>query len=151
MRNNTFTLLFLMVLLMGSILGCEQAKVQVSPRGEVDKTLCDFGAGYCNAESGEININLILMPDFAPSERPIDVKITTNVPVSDVTMKLEGRDMFMGVIPVNIQPADDGSFSGQMIFGSCSSGYMVWRATVGFVHQGEQKYVWFDFLADADG
>ena len=150
MRSNIFTSLFLMILFSALRAGCEQGGTEVSTNAEVDNSLCDFSDGYCNAESGEITINLSLMPDFAPSEHPIDVKITGSQPISDVTMKLEGRDMFMGVIPVQIQASDDGSFSGQMIFGSCSSGYMVWRATVGFVHDGEQKYVWFDFLADAE-
>lgn len=149
MRNNAFTLLFLVVLLSGLLSACKPVGEGMSGDVSGDKTLCDFSRGSCSSKSGDLTIFLQLVPDFAPSEQPIDVKISADGVITDLTMKLEGRDMFMGVIPVVLNAEADNKFTGQMIFGSCSSGYMVWRATLSFVHNGEQKHLWFDFLADA--
>ena len=47
--------------------------------------------------------------------------------------------MFMGVIPVNVKQTDKMTYIGQMVYGSCSSGYMVWRGFVSFNVNGETK------------
>ncbi|MGI2261564.1 hypothetical protein [Shewanella sp. GXUN23E] len=149
MRNITLTLLFLVTLCITMLSGCGQKEGAVRAFVAEDKTLCQFNRGPCHTKSGDLHISMSLVPDFAPSEEPIEVKITTAQNVTDVNLKLTGRDMFMGMIPVVLTTSDNHNFTGQMIYGSCSSGYMVWRATLSFVYQGEQRQVWFDFLADA--
>lgn len=54
----------------------------------------------------------------------------------------------MGVIPVNMNKAGENIYKGELIYGSCSSDYMVWRAFVSFTQKGETKVAIFDFLAD---
>ncbi|MCF1427653.1 MAG: hypothetical protein LPH19_06725 [Shewanella sp.] len=149
MRNITPTLLFLATFCVVTLSGCGQNETREKTVAVEDKTLCQFNKGECHTKSGDLNISLSLLPDFAPSEEPIEVKITTDKDVTNVNLKVTGRDMFMGIIPVTLNTSDNRNFTGQMIYGSCSSGYMVWRATLSFVYQGEQRQVWFDFLADA--
>lgn len=57
--------------------------------------------------------------------------------------------MFMGVIPVKWQQVGENSYQASAVYGSCASGYMVWRLMLSYTdEQGLTKQAWFDFLAD---
>ncbi len=58
--------------------------------------------------------------------------------------------MFMGIIPVKLSQLNEKQYSGQLIFGSCSSNYMVWRVFVSFKQNDELHVATFDFLADSN-
>lgn len=135
---------FLSLLLAFNLLGC---KDNVS-KSVVDPTLCDFQQGECVKNSDTVELRLGLTPTQAPSEKPLTLKLLTSSPITDVNIMLEGRDMFMGVIPVNVQQLDEKTYEGKLLYGSCSSGYMVWRGTIKFNHNGVPQRVQFDFLAD---
>lgn len=117
----------------------------------VDKTLCEFGLKACTQTVKDITVTLAISPTDTPSERPLDVYLDFTKPVDDLSVRVEGRDMFMGVIPVNVKQTDEMTYIGQMVYGSCSSGYMVWRGFVSFEVNGETKATVFDFLADNNG
>lgn len=131
------------------LIACERDKVGVETPFKVDVSLCDFYAGPCYQKVDNIDVQLGFTQPSAPSELPIDLSLQFSAPVTHVNMSVEGRDMFMGVIPVSVQSTNSQSFKAQLIYGSCSSNYMVWRANVAFDYDGVTRQVWFDFLADA--
>ncbi|MGL4613423.1 MAG: hypothetical protein ACRCVV_05880 [Shewanella sp.] len=135
---------FFSLLLAFNLLGCKENAVKQG----LDPTLCDFQQDECVKNSDTVKLRLALTPRHAPSEKPLTLKLLASSPITDVNIMLEGRDMFMGVIPVNVQQLDEKAYEGKLLYGSCSSGYMVWRGTIKFNHNGVTQRVQFDFLAD---
>jgi hypothetical protein len=118
------------------------------PESSVDLTLCQFSQGQCQIEVADLKLALELTPSHAPSETPLTVKLTSSEAITDVKLRLEGRDMFMGVIPVKLQGVSSTEYQGDFIYGSCSSHYMVWRLFISVRHRGSTKTGYIDFLAD---
>ncbi|MPY23903.1 hypothetical protein [Shewanella sp. YLB-07] len=114
-----------------------------------DTSLCNFSQASCNKQVTGINLSLLITPFNTPSEKPLTIELASSEAINDVTMRIEGRDMFMGVIPVKLSKLNEKQYNGQLIFGSCSSNYMVWRAFVNFTKNGEPQVAIFDFLADS--
>jgi hypothetical protein len=127
---------------------CTQEKSANTSQKIQDDTLCRFNQGPCIRNVTGINIELLLTPFGAPSEKPLTVSLTSSEKIEDLKVRIEGRDMFMGVIPVNLSKVGENLYNGSLIYGSCSTDYMVWRAFVSFTAKGEQKVAIFDFLAD---
>lgn len=111
--------------------------------------LCNFYSGNCIKNSNNMAISLRISPYNTPSKTPLTVLIETEKPVTELTAKVEGRDMSMGVIPIVLSQIDKSNYSGQLIFGSCSSDFMVWRLHVNYRYQDRSYSEYFDFLADA--
>ena len=116
----------------------------------VDKTLCEFGLKACTQTVKDITVTLAISPTDTPSERPLDVYLDFTKPVDDLSVRVEGRDMFMGVIPIKLAQTAENRYQGNLIYGSCSSNYMVWRMFVSFSLDGQSQTVLFDFLADSN-
>jgi len=116
-----------------------------------DSTLCDFSVGKCTQHVAGVAFDLLITPYNTPSEKPLSLELISSQPVNDLVLRVEGRDMFMGVIPVNLTKVNENLYNGQLIYGSCSSNYMVWRVFVTFTKEGRQHAVMFDFLADNEG
>jgi hypothetical protein len=93
---------------------------------------------------------LTMTPATAPSEKPLRFLLSSDQAIEDISIRIEGRDMFMGVIPVKVTQLSATSFQGDFIYGSCSSNYMVWRALISFSINKQPKTVYVDFLADND-
>lgn len=129
---------------------CGENELKSVQTRTLDPSLCTFSRGECVKQVGEAALSFSLSPASAPSEKPIEITISSSIPIDKVDMRLEGRDMFMGVIPVNISKVDENTYLGKFIYGSCSSGYMVWRGFVNITMKGEQHSVIIDFLADSD-
>ena len=126
----------------------EQIEGQLSGFIE-DKSLCNFSMSPCYKQVSNINLSLLITPFNTPSEKPLTIELTSSEAITDIKMRIEGRDMFMGVIPVNLAKVNEKQYNGQLIFGSCSSNYMVWRALVSFRINDQQHVAVFDFLADS--
>ncbi|WP_028772227.1 hypothetical protein [Shewanella waksmanii] len=136
------------VTLLCVLVGCGKEDQTAKKVVEVDESLCQFSQGPCQQQIGELTVSLELTPTHAPSEKPIHLIVRTNHIVDQIDMQVKGRDMFMGIIPVNLQQQAKDVYQGELIYGSCSSNYMVWRAQVNVTTQGQTMSFWFDFLAD---
>ncbi len=115
---------------------------------EIDTSLCQFQHKPCEQSLNELLVSLNISPESAPSEKPLQVDLTFSKKVENLTSRIEGRDMFMGVIPVNLVETNKNHYQATTIYGSCSSNYMVWRMFVSFTYQEQLHSLWFDFLAD---
>ncbi|QDF67050.1 hypothetical protein FJQ87_10295 [Shewanella sp. SNU WT4] len=111
-----------------------------------DELLCDFNASECERTFGPDKIRLQLTPSSAPSEKPITATLVTEQPLGELSAVIEGRDMFMGTIPVFFTEIAKNTYQATFTFGSCSSGYMVWQLKVGAKNSLEQAT--FEFKAD---
>ncbi|MDH0448732.1 hypothetical protein [Shewanella sp. GD04112] len=136
------------MLVMMNLTACNEKATQQVETKAVDPTLCAFTQGDCIKNVAGVELRISLSPAHAPSEKPLILKLLTSEPIDNLQIRLEGRDMFMGIIPVNLNELNKTHYEGQMIYGSCSSGYMVWRGFIRFNRNGEEHAVIFDFLAD---
>jgi hypothetical protein len=134
-----------MIIFMSS---CNDASVKTSTAIQKDLSLCQFSMSPCTKMMGELSVTVNLSPGSVPSEKPLHFELLTNMNVTNLQVRLEGRDMFMGIIPVNIRETAKNHYEGSIIYGSCSSGFMVWRVWVNFDYQGAQHSLSYDFLAD---
>jgi len=129
---------------------CSEDAPDAVPKTTKDSSLCDFSVGKCTQSVAGVTFDLLITPYNTPSEKPLTLELISSVPVNNLVIRVEGRDMFMGVIPVNLTKVDENLYNGQLIYGSCSSNYMVWRVFVTFTKEGVQHTAMFDFLADND-
>lgn len=138
------TLVFMLVFTTA----CTQEKPTKTISRIQDDTLCQFDKGSCDKNVAGITLRLLITPFDLPSEEFLTVSLASSEEIEDLKVRIEGRDMFMGVIPIFLTKEGKKLYKGPLIYGSCSSDYMVWRAFVSFNLQGKQKVVLFDFLAD---
>ncbi|UXK10495.1 hypothetical protein N5094_10040 [Shewanella putrefaciens] len=143
-------LVFLTMVLLLNLTACKEKVEHIRDKENSDPSLCVFSQGECVKTIAGIKLSFTISPSHAPSEKPLTLNILSSAPISDVHIRLEGRDMFMGIIPVNVRQVDEMNYIGQMVYGSCSSGYMVWRGFVNFTVNGKPQTAIFDFLADSD-
>ncbi len=137
--------------------GCEPASdtpdtgLETAAEGafEIDQSLCDFHHTACKKQVGNTVISLRISPENTPSEKPLSVTLTSTEPLTNLAVRVEGRDMFMGVIPLFLDETSKNTYQGTLIYGSCSSNYMVWRLIASFDLNGENSVVMYDFLADS--
>lgn len=141
---------FVIVIAISSLLLACEPKEKVAFIAPVDPSFCQFQQDDCQRKVADIDVTLHLSRPAAPSETPFDFTLSTSKMINHVTMKLEGRDMYMGKIPVSLSSREGQQFSGTMMYGSCSSGYMVWNAIVSFDYLGQHRSVVFPILADND-
>lgn len=128
--------------------GCDQNQISATPRAD-ETDLCNFHQGPCTVSVGDNIISLELAPNDAPSEKPLTFKLKLSNAPTKLDSRIEGRDMFMGVIPVNWSETGENTFQASAIYGSCSSDYMIWRLWLSITDkEGNTQQTWFDFKAD---
>ncbi len=127
--------------------GCNQSSAPTEQK-TLDTSLCQFAVGSCQQTINNLNLSLSIDPVNAPSETPITYQLEFSEPVEHLKAQIAGRDMFMGTIPLVWQSENSRLFETTASYGSCSSGYMVWRLQLEFQHKGKTNLVHFDFLAD---
>ncbi|WP_299804907.1 hypothetical protein [uncultured Shewanella sp.] len=143
----SFSISFLLGLFL---LGCEPKAHEPQASRAVDPSLCNFKSGPCAKTVADVDLELTISPWQTPSEQPLQLSITTSQAVGNIKVNVQGRDMFMGVIPVKLNQIDENKYQGNLIYGSCSSDYMVWSAIVSYEVDGVEQFTSFDFLADSE-
>ena len=136
--------------LMMFVAACEPNSNNKATSFDADPGLCNFQIGACTKSVGDTDLALSISPWNTPSEKPLTLSLSSSKSVENVKVRIEGRDMFMGIIPVNLTEMAENSYQAPLIYGSCSSGYMVWQAIVSFEDNGVEKFTVFEFLADSE-
>lgn len=149
-HKSTVLSLFISYVLGLFLIGCEPNSHEPQASMAVDPSLCNFKSGPCTQSVADVDVELTISPWQTPSERPLELVISTSQEVSNIKVKVQGRDMFMGIIPVKLSQIDENKHQGSLIYGSCSSDYMVWSAIVSYEIDGVEKFTSFDFLADSE-
>ncbi|AZG73339.1 hypothetical protein [Shewanella livingstonensis] len=140
--------IFILHFFLMFLIACDRPETQENKDLGIDTSLCQFSAGECYQNVADLKVGLLIDPVNTPSEKPLIVTLNSNQAITNISMRIEGRDMFMGVIPVSLSLIKDNAYQGALIFGSCSSNYMVWRVFVSFDYQQRPRTLMFDFLAD---
>ncbi|MFI3246119.1 MAG: hypothetical protein R3Y10_06475 [Ferrimonas sp.] len=103
--------------------------------------LCKFDNGPCFQE----DISLAVFPTTAASQTDLSLKLTLPIGIQVINAQLVGRDMYMGVIPVQF----DRNGQARAIYGSCPSGEMVWQLQLELEDpQGQRSNTELNWLAD---
>ncbi|WP_163933035.1 hypothetical protein [Paraferrimonas sp. SM1919] len=140
-----FCLFSVQCVLILLIISCSEPSDNFADK--TDSSLCNQNPAACFLQLKNNQLQLIISEPSAPSGQPFSMILQTAKPITNVTAKLAGRDMYMGELPIHFD-AIQGGHQAQIMYGSCASNYMVWRLTISFDNQGQRELVWFDFLAD---
>ncbi len=130
------------------ITSCGDTKPKKNKPDQIDRSLCQFYKVSCTKEINGVKITLLIDPKSVPSEKKLTLKLSSNKPIKIKSARIEGRDMFMGIIPVQFNYITNIDLLGETTLGSCTSGYMVWRLIVNIDINGTSSSVFYDFLAD---
>ncbi|WP_133309338.1 hypothetical protein [Parashewanella curva] len=144
----TISKILLPLIISLGLIGCGQKDTKNVEKGSSDPTLCSFLDNSCTKSTKGVNFTIKISPEEVPSEQDLHFRLTVDKTVINVKARLEGRDMFMGIIPVVLSQTESNTYDSQFMLGSCASGYMVWRLFISAEYQGQQINTHFDFLAD---
>lgn len=138
------------VLACSSLVACSDDQKEIVQPAVIDTSLCDFKSGACVGVKQDLSVALTIDPINTPSEKPLSIQLSSNKTIKLISSRVEGRDMFMGVIPLKLNETSKNNYQGTLVYGSCSSGYMVWRLFIEFEYNGQRQTMFYDFLADND-
>lgn len=139
---------FFILIIIITLQACDKNTVKNDKLDQFDRSLCEFSKAWCEKEVNGIKLSILIDPNSVPSEKQLNLNLMSNAPLSDLEARIEGRDMFMGMIPLHFESKDKKSFESKFMLGSCASGYMVWRLFVSGKSDGKEFTIFFDFLAD---
>ncbi len=71
---------------------------------------CQSGTN-CSVTLPDIGlVQLLILPAKLPHNEPLKVSLKTHSSVQSATLQFIGRDMYMGIMPVDLQPLNDRNF-----------------------------------------
>ncbi|TRX56955.1 hypothetical protein [Thalassomonas sp. M1454] len=118
--------------------------------------LCDFQQSECTKVSADLEIKLSTEPKVVKAESEIDfeLQIKSLKPVKITSAWLEGKDMFMGKIPLFFNPSDISAtnlpitVTAQTMIGACTEDTMVWIMNIALEIEGEARLIQFYFESE---
>ncbi|WP_042011318.1 hypothetical protein [Aeromonas fluvialis] len=100
------------------------------PAGQTKDQICDLSHTSCSVRVGDKPLTVAIKELPLRAEHDFAIVITGGDPASKpVKATLEGKDMFMGTIPVSFEQID-GQWQGVTQVGSCTSPVMVWLLNI---------------------
>lgn len=109
---------------------------------------CQLPQQQCSAIDGTRTIQLTVESDTLSSHQPIPVRVVLGgYNPSQVSIRLQGAEMYMGENSTPLQHQDDGSYRADIQLPVCTTGTMLWRAQVIIEQAGTSTGSWFDFEA----
>ncbi|OSP50565.1 hypothetical protein B7G55_10770 [Aeromonas hydrophila] len=104
--------------------------VQTAVAGSEKDQICDLSHSLCPLQAGNKPLTARIASLPVQAERDFVIQLQGGDPaVTPVKAWLEGRDMFMGTIPVNFEATEQG-WQGTTLVGSCTSPLMVWLLNI---------------------
>jgi hypothetical protein len=147
------------------ISGCKPATVQkhdisqkISPshciesqsQCEINTKLANFSLKFSQLQlSGKIKTELPFIIELSGSP-VIDSKVSEiqTLGITNVSAYLEGRDMFMGQVPVFFEKVDESNvFQAQSLLANCTEEQMVWRLWVTVESEEGTQNFFVDFTS----
>ncbi|WNC66901.1 hypothetical protein RI845_10155 [Thalassotalea nanhaiensis] len=109
---------------------------------------CDFSAGGClkTRDFGVFELNA--SPNIIKSENEIffSLKSKLNQPMKIRAAWIEGKDMFMGKIPLFFEQ-NNGSYHANTLIGACTEEQMIWTMLVEVQINDKIETLLFDFVS----
>lgn len=130
-RRTLFRIAALALLLILSIWLMPRLLSRPTPIDLTQAPGCDLARGSCVAGNDHMAVSLELSPHDVRSLEPLNFSVKLEgTEASAMKIRLEGRDMYMGLNEIGLQPATSGLWQGRGELAVCTTGRMVWRATV---------------------
>jgi len=106
------------------------------PQKPVDQFLknynCDLRTGPCTARDDSSAITVEFLSGEFRSMTPLNFQVQLeNINASEVILDLRGRDMYMGINQVKLQPVpdQDNLWHGTAELAICTTGEMIWQGS----------------------
>lgn len=139
-KKNFYDLAIVALVVLLGILGYYLAPL-LQPKTDVTVPLvaCDLNTGPCHAElPGGGRLAFSITPRPVPALKTLGLEASvTGAPVQKVEVDFAGVDMKMGFNRPALNSTGPGTFSGQASLPVCTTGKMLWQATV-LVDTGRQ-------------
>ncbi|TNH87224.1 hypothetical protein [Aeromonas sobria] len=108
---------------------------------QIKDQICDLSHSSCSELIGGKSLTAAISELPVRAEQDFVVRLTGGDPaIKPVKAWLEGRDMFMGTIPVNFEQIA-GGWQGTTLVGSCTSSVMVWLLNIEWSNGQRQQLV----------
>ena len=112
---------------------------QAMPPEATQDQICDLSRGSCTARPDNDAAQVWISALPVRAEHPFIIELAaSDQRIGPVKAWLEGRDMFMGTIPVLFEPRD-GGWQAEVLVGSCTSPLMVWLLTLEWSNGEKQQ------------
>lgn len=144
--SNFYTAIILILLIISGFFGyqlIEQDKPQIN-----DQSYCDFSAGTCVQTYAFGSFELDANPNVVMSENEIFFSLTSKSkqPMKIKSAWLEGKDMFMGKIPLFFEQ-NNGVYHANTLIGACTEEQMIWTMRVELEINEKIETAMFDFTS----
>ncbi|WP_143001055.1 hypothetical protein [Pseudidiomarina indica] len=105
---------------------------------------------YENSSPGKIRH--IFDPDQPKVEQPMTVIFTVAPDIELQRGVIEGVSMYMGTIPLVVEPVSETQWQAELWLGACSDPQMRWRATIPWVNPtaGTRGQYQFEFVTETN-
>lgn len=127
--------------------GVYWAKQELSSSGlksnsELQSLQCNFVNSQCRFLLDQKPVVAAFDAVPAPEE---SVTLTLSLPTGEAVERawIEGVNMYMGKVPVLMEPDGTGAWHGWFMLGSCSEPMMQWRMTLTLKGRREPAYLYF--------
>ncbi|MEH6651988.1 MAG: hypothetical protein V7707_18355 [Motiliproteus sp.] len=109
---------------------------------------CQLPQQSCLASDGAHSIRFSIDSEELSSHQPLPLQVwLEGFNPSQVTVKLQGVEMYMGENNATLQLQSDGSYRTDIQLPACTTGTMLWRAQILITETGGMSGSWFDFEA----
>lgn len=112
---------------------------------------CNIQSGVCSFKFENSVLDLEINPLPIVQNQPIEISLTSSdkslmQKLSNVSLKLEGKEMDMGINQPIINSLISNGLKGETTLPQCSSPQMTWIATLYFGHLGKEYWLNFEFI-----
>ena len=110
---------------------------------------CDLHVNACEAtlKDGSV-LSLEIEPKSIPLMKPLQFKVTSNVDVPTIEIKLFATNMNMGLHTIKLNQTSKGIFEGEGMLPTCIMGNMIWQANVILNQLTQSQGAIFTFKTD---
>ncbi|WP_152593761.1 hypothetical protein [Thalassotalea sp. ND16A] len=109
---------------------------------------CDFSAGVCvqTQKIGSFELNALPKRVKAESEINFQLASKDNAALEIQSAWLEGKDMYMGKIPLFFN-AENGVYEANTLIGACTEEQMIWQMVIVLMINNQQQRLVFEFMS----
>lgn len=109
---------------------------------------CQLPQQSCQANDGSRSIRFRIDSEELSSHQALPLQVwLEGFQPSQVTVKLQGVEMYMGENTATLKRQSDGSYRTKIQLPVCTTGTMLWRAQILITETGGMSGSWFDFEA----
>lgn len=102
-----------------------------SYNNDSENTQCILTENHCEfmLTAGRVRVDI---SGLLTTEEQLDISVTLPVGLTIKQARIEGVNMFMGIVPVQLILQDNGQWEGWFMLGSCTEPRMQWQLQIQF-------------------